>query len=237
MTFDHVLTYIRQGLLYLPLLFILVLGACSPSEPFRLKDLAKTDIDQVAEIHLERATDLMKSLTSKLYKKNPQELKKIPNQTIESRILQIFNCSESIGFDELDQKRGADAILLGFDETFSGDRVFAVMVGLYTMILKSYNNQCEFFITDQLDQQALYNCARNIEILVWRLKTKHKADDDLFLLTDSFAKPFPNLSYERIFGKLISLQDTIAVIVSKRTHRVIREVVIIGSMAFLPIGI
>ena len=46
-----------------------------------------------------------------------------------------------------------------------------------------------------------------------------------------------NLSYERIFDKLISLQDTMALIVSSRTGRIIKEAVLFTGVAFLPIGL
>ena len=126
---------------------------------------------------------------------------------------------------------------MGFEPEFEGDRVFALMVGLYTMIHKSYNSKCELFIMDYLNEQNLYNSARNIEILVWRLKTRHTESGRLFILTNSSEGEIQNLSYERIFGKLISLQDTMALIISNRTGRVIKEVVQIAGMAFLPIGI
>ena len=174
--------------------------------------------------------------TIKLYKKNPYELQKIQGQTIDSRLNQIFTCPIDKRHKELDFKESADAILLGFEPEFKGDRVFAMMVGLYTMIHQSYNSKCELFMLDYLNEQNLYNSARNIEIFVWRLNTKKKDNGQLFILTNSFEGEVKNLSYERIFGKLISLQDTMAQIVSNRSGRVIKEVVQIAGMAFLPIG-
>ena len=111
------------------------------------------------------------------------------------------------------------------------------MYGLYTMIHKSYDSKCELFMLDYLNAQDLYNSARNIEVFVWRLKTRRKDNGRLFILTNSFEGKVKNLSYERIFGKLISLQDTMAQVISNRTGRIIKEVVQITGMAFLPIGI
>jgi hypothetical protein len=176
-------------------------------------------------------------LTEKLYKKNPCELKKVKGQTIDSRQNLIFMCPNTRKHEEIDFKDGTDAVLLGFEPEFKGDRVFALMYGLYTMILQSYNNKCELFILDYLSEQNLYNSARNIEIFVWQLKTRKSLDGRLLILTNSFNNGAENLSYERIFGKLISLQDTLANIVAHRTGRVIKEVVQIAGMAFLPIGI
>ncbi|MBU1344225.1 MAG: hypothetical protein KKE44_18805 [Proteobacteria bacterium] len=186
---------------------------------------------------MNQATNLLKTLTEKLYKKNPHELQKAQGQTIDSRINQIFMCPADKKHAELDFKDSTEAILIGFEPEYKGDRVFALMYGLYTMIHKSYNSKCELFMLDYLDEQNLYNSARNIEIFVWRLNTRHKDDGRLFILTNSFEGEVKNLSYERIFGKLISLQDTMAQIVADRTGRVIKEVVQIAGMAFLPIGI
>lgn len=186
---------------------------------------------------MNQAVELMKDLTIKLYKKNPYELSKKKEQTIETRISQIFQCPGLRKYDELEKKSGTDAILLGFEPDFKGDRVFAVMYGLYTMIYQSYNSKCELYMLDYLNEQSLYNSARNIEILVWRLKTRKKMNGQLFLLTNSFQGEVKNLSYERLFGKLISLQDTMALIVSKRTGRLIKEAVhMAAGVAFFPVG-
>lgn len=224
-------------LFFIAPLCIFLLSGCSKSSQFHIKDLAKTNIDMVSEIHMNQINDLLKNLTVKLYKKNPYELQKVQGQTIDSRLSQIFTCPVVKKYKEIDFKESTDAILLGFEPDFKGDRVFALMHGLYTMINKSYNSKCELFMLDYLNAQNLYNSARNIEILVWRLNTRKKDNGRLFILTNSFEGEIKNLSYERVFGKLISLQDTMALIVSNRTGRIIKEVVQIAGMTFLPIGI
>jgi hypothetical protein len=186
---------------------------------------------------MQQITSLLRDLTEKLYKKNPSELKKNSLQTIESRLNQIFQCPPNENLAELDRRKGTDAILLGFEPGYRGDRIFAMMYGLYTMIHASYNSKCEFFIPDTLDAQSLYNSARNIEIFVWRLNTRLKEDGRPLIFTNTLEGEVKNLSYERIFGKLISLQDTMALIVSNRTGRIIKEVVLFTGMAFLPIGL
>lgn len=216
---------------------LLFFFSCSSTTDFKITDLAKTNIDDITEIHLNQTTELLKILTHKLYKRNPKELKKAAGETIDSRIAQIFTCPVKDSFDEIEKKTGSDAILLGLEPDYPGDRVFAVMFGLYTMVLKAYDSKCEFFILDALNEQHLYNCARNIEILVWRLKTRLDENGVPLILSNSTNGDVQNLSYERIFGKLISLQDTMALIVSKRSGRIIKEVVQFAGMTFLPIGL
>lgn len=105
------------------------------------------------------------------------------------------------------------------------------------MLHRAYSSKCELYLLDYLNAQDLYNSARNIEILVWRLNSRHKEDGSVFLLTNEIDGDTVNLSYERIFGKLISLQDTMAKIVATRNGRIIKEVIQTVGMAFLPIGI
>lgn len=219
------------------LVCLITLTGCQSASHFHLKDLVKTDINQVSEIHINQSVKLLKTLTKKMYKMNPYELKKSMDQTIESRIAQIFLCPMDKKYEELDFKEGTEAILLGFEPEYKGDRVFAIIFGLYTMIHKSYNSKCELFILDFLNEQYLYNSARNIEILVWRLKIRKTDHDKLYLLTNSLNGDVKNLSYERIFGKLISLQDTMALIVSQRTGRLIKKAAHVVGMSFLPISI
>ena len=222
---------------FLTFLCILLLSGCSTSSEFHIEDFAKTDIDDVSEIHLHQVISLLKTLTVKLYKKNPYELQKVSGHSIDSRLNQIFICPADKKYKELQFKESMDAILLGFEPEYKGDRVFALMFGLYTMIHTSYNQKCDLFMLDYLNAQNLYNSARNIEIFVWRLNTKKNNDGMLFILTNSLDGDVKNLSYERIFGKIISLQDTMALIVSGRTERIIKKTVQIVGMAFLPIGI
>ncbi len=211
------------------------LSGCSELTSFQVKSLAKTDIDVISEIHFNNVTQYIRTLTEKLYKRNPVELLKRPQESVEARIEKIFQCPTVNRYAEVELKTSTEAILLGFDPDFKGDRVFAMMYGLYTMILASYNNKCEFFLLDQLSEKKLYYSARNIEIFVWRLKSRRKDNGEPFILTNCIEGPVQNLSYERLFGKMIALQDSMTQIVADRTGRVIKEIAQAAGMAFLPI--
>ncbi|OYW23972.1 MAG: hypothetical protein B7Z49_03390, partial [Hydrogenophilales bacterium 12-63-5] len=69
------------------LLTALLLAACSSSaiqrkdgsssvRSFSLRDLAKSDVDEVIEIHQQAALASLKTLTLKLYRRNPGEWRK-----------------------------------------------------------------------------------------------------------------------------------------------------------------
>lgn len=211
------------------------LSTSSTDRPFVLKNLAKTDIDLVADAHVEITTELLQELTTKLYHRNPRELQKAPpGTTIESRLAQIFSSPRSLNHTEVFYRYGVDAIPLAFDESYQGDRVFALMIGLAGMIHASYEYREEFYMLNNLDQQRLYNSARNIEIIVWRLSNRRDSRGNLFLLTNGMTEgKVANLSFERLFGKLIAHQDMMARIVSDKNNRSINKVVISVATATL----
>ena len=215
----------------------LVLAGCS-TRPFRPASLLKTTIDMVADDHTSMMTDLMRKLTRKLYRRNPAELAKNTEHTIESRVESLFADNASEVFEELQKKRSIDAMLLCFDENYTGDRVFALMAGLRDMIRASYNNKKKFYFYNSLDPQPLYDSARNIEILVWRLNHRLDSNGNVFLLTNEPCGPQPNLSFERLFGKMIAVQDLLAFTLADRTNRTIVTVTYrLASAAFIPTGL
>lgn len=218
---------------------LLLLGCAStPKETqtgFRIQNLAKSDIDFVVDAAINQQEDAMQRLLVKLYRRNPDELRKAAGKTLAQRQQQLQQAGELV-FDELQGKLAVEAMLLGLDPAYEGDRVFAVMAGLAGMIRRTYNFKTEFFILDDLDQQLLYNSARNVEILIWRLKHRLEDSGQPMLLTNSLPNEEDNLSFERLFGKMIVVQDMMAKITSEKTNRSINTVIQrTASMLFLPI--
>lgn len=209
--------------------------------PQPVRNLGKSDVDFVMDVHAKQQKKMLMKLTRKLYVRNPEQLKKSSGMTVDARMAQIFgnyNTIEipSLFFAELNGITGTDAILLSFDENFQGDRVFAAMVGLTEMLRRSYNHQQEFFILDSLDEQALYNSARNIEIFVWQLYHKRDSKGNLFLLTNRMSEANYDVSFDRLFSKMVMIQDMMALIVADKTNRGITKVVqSVAQLAFLPI--
>lgn len=215
----------------------LLLFACSGPEP-QLKNLLKSDIDMVTDNHLQQAEALLKVLAGKLYRRNPHELQKAGDVTLDDRLKQLFAADRSLDFAEIEHKRGVSAMLLALEPDYAGDRVFPLLVGLLSMIRSSYNDLPEFYLLDSLDPQKLYNSARNIEVLIWRLKSRLDATGKPLILTNSLPGEEPNLSYERLFGKLIAQQDMMANIAAEKWNRVINRVVHSAATAvFLPVGL
>ncbi len=230
---------------YLPLWFALFLFGCAHSGarqkgpdagPFSLKSLGKTDIDQVLEIGVRQQRGYLKLLMKKLYKRNPRELSRSPFPDAAENISRLFERTKDWRFRDMDGKYGTVAIRESMEPDFKGDRVFAFMVGMTSMIMASYNYRTRFYVLDTVDPQKLYNSARNIEIADWKLRHDLNARGEPFLYTNSLSGESSNLSFERLFGKLIGVQDAMAIIIAGKTNRVIRKVLQdMASAVFLPV--
>jgi len=206
------------------------------AEPFRIQDLAKSDIDNVTETHLEESLAIVRNIAEKLYRRNPREWRKGPYKSPEVAVDRVFDRSQAWRFAELDNVRGTDAIYLAFRPEFAGDRVFAFTVGLGSMIYEAYGGKDEFYIFDVVEPQSVYNAARNVEIAVWKLSNARDANGQLVLLSNEPSGDPPNVSFEREFGKLIVLQDVIARILAQHENRTLRRIVQqLPSAVFLPV--
>ncbi len=203
---------------------------------FRISNLAKSDVSYMADIAKEQMESMLQELMVKLYKRNPRELRKSAAPDIKARLDAIFGHRGRLVFDELEGKEEIYAMLLGLDPEYAGDRVFAIVAGLTGMVRRSYGYREEFFILDALNEQALYNAARNVEVLSWRLRVRENEQGDPMLLTNSLPDEPENLSFARLFGKMIGTQDLMAQFVASSENRTITKVVhTVGSMVFIPV--
>ncbi|MGH8727110.1 MAG: hypothetical protein ACREV9_02880 [Burkholderiales bacterium] len=219
----------------------MAIAACSAAYPnrppseFSWKDVAKTDIDRVTEIHLQETLFHLKTLMEKLYRRNPGEWRKNGTSNFDSVVARVFD-RRDFAFSYLQGRRGVDAVVLAFREDYPGDRVAAYIVGLMTMILSAYGDRTEFFMLDELDPQRLYNSARNVEIAVWKLSNSRDSRNQLYLLSNESDSAVRNLSFEREFGKIIAELDTMARIISTQNNRsIVRVIQNVATAVFLPI--
>jgi hypothetical protein len=215
---------------------LVMLGGCASSNcdvkgrGFEMSSLVKNDIDLVTETHQRVVFAALRELAVKLYKRNPGEWKKDGHRTLEEAVDSI--CCDP--FPSVNGKSSIDSIRLAFDEEFHGDRVKAFIAGIETMVLNSYDGHRSMYIHNLLDAQKLYNSARNIELASWLIRTKRNVNDRPFLLSSGEGDEI-NLSFERLFGKLINAQDMMAQIIADRNHRQIKNVIQSLVTAFIPI--
>jgi len=216
--------------------FISILTGCAGSQcdvkgrSFEMSSLAKTDIDLVTETHQRVVFSALKELAVKLYKRNPREWKKEGYKSVEEAVVAL----SSDPFPSVNGKYSIDCIRLTFDEKYYGDRVKAFVAGLETMALSSYDGHRSFYITNLLDAQKLYNSARNIELASWMIRTKYDSNNKLFLVSTGDGNEI-NLSFERLFGKIINAQDMMAQIIADRSNRQIKTIFQSLITVFIPI--
>ena len=231
------------------LICIVLLSACANS-PFydknkvperadrsSINQLAKTDFDRMADMEYSNNVDSLRRLMVKLYKRNPRELAKSTTDSAEKMAEWVFEGSDQHywRFENIHRKQDIEAIFLTFDDKFQGDRVLSFIVGLQTMLAKAHDNKTEFYLTDNLDPQRIYNVSRNFEIAAWKLSNSVDAHGNLYLLSNEINDKDRNLSFEREFGKIIGRTDFYATALAEKSQRLISRVAqSLATAVFLP---
>jgi hypothetical protein len=74
---------------------------------------------------------------------------------------------------------------------------------------------------------ALLTSARNVEVLLWKLKHTRKPTGEPYLVTYEYRGVIDNLSFERLFGKLIVLQEMMVRIAGDTDDRAVSSVLLL----------
>ncbi|MFO7542866.1 MAG: hypothetical protein R6W97_08690 [Thiobacillus sp.] len=204
---------------------------------FSVKELAKGDVDTVIEIHQQEIIGILKTLTLKLYRRNPNEWRKSGFASADLATTALFKPLANWQTTPQKTLKWESTLLDAWQADFAGDRVKALMEGLLVMHMAAFNHRTEFYLLTEVNAQKLYNAARNTEAVVWKLSNSKTVQGEPTLNSNSMdAGGVANLSFEREFGKLIGIEDTLAKIIEDKTNRAIRfGVVNAASMIFLPI--
>ena len=217
----------------LVLLSVNLLTACGS---YQVKDIAKSHISMVMDVHRQTMDEHIFVLMEKLYKRNPRELRKQAESDIESqqeRLRLMVVKEQPLLIDGLED---VEILKRGFNPAFEGDRVFQLAAGLMSMVHKSYGYRSDFYLFSKVDEQKLYHSARNLEIFSWRLRNTKGGNGELLLLSSALTGPVINLSFERLLSKMIAHQDMMALIAADGNKRTINTVAQgIFSVVFIPI--
>lgn len=199
------------------------------------KYLAKTEIDRIADATRAEVMGSLMLIADKLYRRNPREWKKAGLAGREAA-LERLKWRAALP-PELEGRREGPAAMLAFRDDYAGDRVAALMFGLLTMADAAFEHKDEFFMLDSLNEQKLYNFARNLEIAVWKLATAKDQAGELLLLSNELDPNNRNLSFEREFGRVIGLLDFFSrVMADKNGRTVTRFTQSVATAIFLPVG-
>ena len=201
---------------------------------FEPRYLAKTEIDRVIDTDRAEVLAGLHRIAGKLYKRNPREGKKSGQPSREAAMARLF--AGGVDFPELEGRQEGAAVLLALSPEYQGDRVLGVMAGLLGMVYASFENKDDFYVLDDLNEQKLYNCARNVEIAIWKMSSARSATGELLLLSNELDPANPNLSFEREFGKVIGLLDFLSRIVADKNGRTVTRLTqSIATALFLPV--
>lgn len=229
----------------------LLLAACATPEPIKngknipqqsdrnlFSQLAKSDMDRMADVEMRENSQTLRLLMTKLYKRNPHELRKNTTVSAEEMVTSVFENQHGWQFKEIGEMQDSAAIQQAFRPEYQGDRVMSLIVGLQTMLIKAHGGKTEFFFTDSIEPQNIYNAARNVEIAVWRLSNARDDKGQLNLLTNEMNDHERNLSFEREFGKIIGSLDLFAITLSEKYQRGITRVMqTLSTALLLPFGL
>ena len=230
---------------------VALLAACAATEPVKngksvkpipqqgdrssLGQFAKSDFDHLADVEMRENTQSLRVLMVKLYKRNPRELRKSTADSAEEMAKSVFENKRDWRFNEISEAQGTDAIQQALRPDYPGDRVLSLIVGLQTMLIKAHGGKTEFYFTDSIEPQNVYNAARNVEIAVWKLSNARDDTGQFYLLTNELNGSERNLSFEREFGKIIGSLDLFAITLSEKLQRSITRVVqTFATALFLP---
>jgi hypothetical protein len=201
-----------------------------------VKYLAKSDVDRITDTVRAEVTVGLLLIADKLYRRNPREWKKAGMASREAAVERL-RLRQYRTFPEFGGARERQAATLAFAEGYQGDRVAALVFGLLTMTDAAFAHKNDFYILDSLDEKKLYNCARNMEIGVWKLGNDRNAAGEPFLVSNELDPNNRNLSFEREFGRQIGLLDLMANVVADRNGRTLsRATQSVATMIFLPVS-
>ena len=229
---------------WLAILLLLMIAGCATKmgkdgrteSTVDVKYLAKSEVDRVADATRTEVMDGLMLIADKLYKRNPKEWKKAGMASREAALERLRNRFYR-SLPELGGLREGQAASLAFSETYTGDRVAALMLGLLTMADAAFEHRAEFFMLDSLNEQKLYNCARNMEVAVWKLGNDRNAAGELYLLSNELGPANRNLSFEREFGRQMGLLDLMAKVVADRNGRGLSRLTqAVATTIFLPVS-
>lgn len=201
-----------------------------------IKYLAKGEVDRIADTARSEVISGLMMIADKLYRRNPKEWRKVGLNSREEALARLKNRYYKV-LPELGGLREGQASAMAFNENYGGDRVGALMLGLLTMVDAAFEYKEEFYILDSLNEQKLFNTARNMEVAVWKLGHDLDSSGNLFLLSNELDPTNRNISFEREFGRVMGILDFMAKIVADRNGRLLSRFTHgVVSTVFFPVS-
>jgi hypothetical protein len=202
--------------------------------PPQVKDLVKSDTAFFVEAVRSELDQSLSVLLVKLYRRNPVQLP--ATSSVETRVAQLK--APKLSLQEFGGPKPDELVRMAFAEDFTGDRAYAFVAGLQSMVNHAFDHRREYLLLDDLPSaQFVYNSARNIETAAYLLRTQRNNSKEPYLYADGIQDGILNASYSQLMGEMIGLQDALSRALAKKDQRTLNAVARgAASFVFLPVG-
>ncbi|CAI8744365.1 Lipoprotein [Pseudomonas sp. IT-P253] len=185
------------------------------------QEFLQTSVDRMATLTMRDNLDSLYLLMSKLYLRNPDELKK--SGFLDARIAgkQVRMAIElQQPLPTLGDKKDLAALRYAMSPQFLGDRVGAFIYAIGSMLVTAHGNRLEFYMTDAINPAFVSNAARNIEIATWILSQRQNKNGEPLLFSNEISEEGSNLSFAVEFGKIVARLDLLTQMLDERYRRI-----------------
>ncbi|MHC8358356.1 hypothetical protein ACYZTL_24890 [Pseudomonas sp. LB3P81] len=222
--------HIRRHCLLLAVLSMLFTTGCSQQQgrdivsqfrEGRPQEFLQTSVDRMATLAMRDNLDSLYLLMSKLYLRNPQELKKsgfLDARTAGNQVRMAIEQQQPL--PTLGGKKDLAALSYAMSPEFLGDRVGAFIYAIGSMLVTAHGNRLEFYMTDAISPTFVNNAARNIEKATWILSQRQNKNGEPLLFSNEISEEGSNLSFAVEFGKIVARLDLLTRMLDERYRRI-----------------
>lgn len=224
------ITSIRRRCLLLVGLSTFLVSGCSHQDGNDLmtqlregkpQEFLQTSVDRMATLTMRDNLDSLYLLMSKLYRRNPDELKKsgfLDARTAGKQVRMAIELQQPL--PTLGGKKDLAALRFAMSPEFLGDRVGAFIYAIGSMLVTAHGNRLEFYMTDAINPTFVSNAARNIEIATWILSQRQNKNGEPMLFSNEISEEGSNLSFALEFGKIVARLDLLTQMLDERYRRI-----------------
>ncbi|WP_369811716.1 hypothetical protein [Pseudomonas citrulli] len=187
----------------------------------RPQEFLQTSVDRMATLAMHDNLQSLYLLMSKLYLRNPDELRKsgfLDARTAEKQVRMAIEQQQPL--PTLGGKKDLAALSYAMSPEFLGDRVGAFIYAIGSMLVTAHGNRLEFYMTDTIDPRFVSNAARNIEKATWILSQRQDKDGKPLLFSNEISEEGSNLSFAVEFGKIVARLDLLTQMLDERYRRI-----------------
>ncbi|EJL02532.1 hypothetical protein PflQ2_3421 [Pseudomonas fluorescens Q2-87] len=187
----------------------------------RPQEFLQTSVDRMATLSMHDNLQSLYLLMSKLYLRNPEELRKsgfLDARTAEKQVRMAIEQQQPL--PTLGGRKDLAALSYAMSPDFLGDRVGAFIYAIGSMLVTAHGNRLEFYMTDAIDPRFVSNAARNIEKATWLLSQRQDKEGKPLLFSNEISEEGSNLSFAVEFGKIVARLDLLTQMLDERYRRI-----------------